>query len=581
LQHLRRRLIGPLRKRAARLRANGWLPQPEADSDAYRAWRRRHEPGPAALDAQRREVPAGAPLISILMPVYNTPRRFLEAAIESVLAQTYSNWQLLMADGASAEPWIHPVLEEYARRDTRIQARFLSENGGISRNTNALLPDATGEFIGFLDHDDTLAPFALFELVKALNQHPDADLLYSDEDLLDPNGERWHPRFKPDWSPETLLGSNYLLHFLVVRSSLLRDLGGLRPEFDGSQDHDLALRAGEQARRVVHIPHVLYHWRQHAASTALNPASKSYAVDAGRRAVQEALKRRGVIAEVAHHAAPGYYHVRPGRDAWPSLSIVIPNRDRASLLRRCVQSIRESGYPSVEVVVVENASEAPETWDCYEELKTSGIRIETWEKSFNYSAINNWAAARTHGELLLFLNNDVHAITADWLKRLAGWAMAPQVGGVGAMLLHPAGTIQHAGIIVGLGGVPSHIHSGEWRGAPGFRGRLMHAHDVAAVTGACLMLQRRHFDEVQGFDERFAVNYNDVDLCLKLRERGYRIVMATEVEMYHLESATRGPRNAQAAMDRLKLDLAELQAKWAAAGMLRDPYFNPDILAVA
>lgn len=580
LLQMRQTLIGPLRRRASQLRAHGWLPQPEADSEAYRAWRQRHEPGPSMLEAQRHEVFAAAPRISIVTPVFNTPRGFLEAAIQSVLAQTYSNWELLLADGASSAPWVRPILEEYSRRDDRIKIRFLSENGGISRNTNALLPDATGEFIGFLDHDDTLAPFALFELVKALNQHSDADLFYSDEDLLDPRGERWHPRLKPDWSPETLLGSNYVLHFLVIRSNLLRELGGLRPAFDGSQDHDLALRAGERARRVVHIPHVLYHWRQHAASTALNPASKSYAVDAGRRAVREALQRRGMIAEVAHHSTPGYYHIRPKLHGWPSLSIVIPSRDRAPLLRRCIQSVQASGYPKLEVVIVENGSQEPSTFDLYEELKRNGVGIEKWDRPFNYAAINNWAAAQTQGELLVFLNNDVHAITADWLQRLAGWAMSPQVGGVGAMLLHPAGTIQHAGIVLGLGGVPSHIHSGEWRGAPGFRGRLMHAHDVAAVTGACLMMQRRIFHQVQGFDERFAVNYNDVDLCLKVRERGHRVVLATEVEMYHDESATRGPRNALA-NDQLANELSELRTKWADTDMLRDPYFNPDILAVA
>ncbi len=390
LPTVRQRLIHPIRARVARLRASGWLPQSEANSEAYRDWQQRHEPGPAELDAQRRHVCAETPRISIVVPVYDTPQGFLEEMIESVLAQTYSNWELLLADGASRASWVRPTLERYAARDSRIKARFLNENGGISRNTNAALPDATGDFIGFLDHDDALAPFALFELAAAINREPDADLIYSDEDLLDPHGQRWHPRFKPDWSPETLLGSNYVLHFLVIRSKLLNELGGLRPEFDGSQDHDLALRAGERTCRVVHIPKVLYHWRQHSNSTALNPASKSYAVAAGHRAVREALARRGVEAEIAHHVTPGYYLVRPGLKKLPSLSVVIPNRDRALLLRRCIRSILQSDYPDCEILVVENGSREPATWDCYRDLEREGVRVETWEKPFNYAAINSW-----------------------------------------------------------------------------------------------------------------------------------------------------------------------------------------------
>ena len=580
LQAFRRKVIRPLRRKATGLRRAGWLPQPEAMSEAYRAWYLRHEPSDSELDAQRQIVSPNAPRISVIVPVYNTPEAFLEAAITSVRTQTYSNWELLLADGASTAHWVRPILEEHARRDQRIKVRFLPENGGISRNSNALIPDATGEFVGFLDHDDALAPFALFEVAEAINRTPEADLLYSDEDLLDPQGRRWHPRFKPDWSPETLLGSNYLLHFLVIRSTLLRDLGGLRPEFDGSQDHDLALRAGERARRVVHIPKILYHWRQHSNSTAMNPASKSYAVDAGHRAVSEALRRRGIEAEVAHHATPGYYRVRPKTRSWPTLSIIIPNHDRVSLLRKCIRSIQRAEFPGCEILVAENGSTEQSTFAYYRELQREGVRIETWPEPFSYAAINNWGAARSQGELLLFLNNDAHAITRDWLQRLAGWAMMPQVGAVGAMLLHPAGTIQHAGIAMGPGGVPGHIHSGEWRGSPGYRGRLMHAHDVSAVTGACLMMRRSNFDEIGGFDEQFAMNYNDVDLCLKLRARQFRIVLASEIELVHDESATRGPRESAEAARRLQEDLTRLRAKWQGTPMLDDPYFNPEILAV-
>ncbi len=577
---LRRHLIRPVRRFLIRLRSGGSPRHPEAESPTYAAWYRRNEPGAAALDAQRGHVFPCMPRISVVVPVFNTPRSFLEATIESVLAQTYPNWELWLADGASSADWVRPILHEYARRDPRIRVRLLTENCGISRNTNAVIPDVTGEFVGLLDHDDTLAPFALFEVAEALNREPDADLLYSDEDLLDEAGHRWHPRFKPAWSPETLLGSNYITHFLVIRASLLRELGGLRSEFDGSQDHDLALRAGERARQVVHIPRILYHWRQHPNSTSLNPDSKSYAFDAGRRAITDALSRRGVAAAVAHHTSPGYYRVRPKTQAFPSLSIIIPNHDRSALLRRCVRSIQAAHYPGCEILVVENGSREAATVKCYRDLSRNRVRIESWDKPFNYAAINNWGAARARGELLLFLNNDVSAITQDWLQRLAGWAMMPGVGAVGAMLLHRAGTIQHAGIVLGPDGEPGHVYAGAWRDEAGHRGRLVHAHDVAAVTGACLMMRREAFAEVDGFDEEFAVNYNDVDLCLKLRSKGFRTVLETEIELYHDESATRGPREAPDARRQLAEDLARFRAKWAGTGMLKDPYFNPDVLAV-
>jgi GT2 family glycosyltransferase len=566
-----------LGKRAAK---NG--PPPEqrhlseaAPPDEYRRWIARHEPTAADLDQQRRHRFARTPTVSVVVPVYNPAADHLDAMVKSVLAQTYPHWELCLAD-ASTAPHIRPALEAFARQDTRVKIEFLPSNLGIAGNSNAALELATGEFVAFLDHDDTLAPFALHEVVSAVNAQPDADFLYSDEDKLDTTGERVEPNFKPDWSPETLRSRNYICHLTAVRRDLLARVGGFRDGFDGAQDYDLVLRATEQARRVVHIPRVLYHWRMHPASTASNKGSKTYAFDSGKRAVADHLRRCGVDASVHDGPILGTYHVIYHLRTQPLVSIIIPNRDHVDVLTRCVESLAKGSYANYELLIVENGSTDPRTATYYAELaRQPHVRILNWVKPFNYAAVNNYAAARASGELLLFLNNDVEAINPDWLEELVKVAVQPGVGAVGAKLYFADDTIQHAGIVVGMGGVAGHAHLNYPRAAAGHMQRLLYTQNVAAVTGACLLMPRRVFEEVGGFDEGFVLAFNDVDLCLQVLAAGHRVVWTPDAELYHLESKTRGPEDTPEKQARFKREYDLFHSKWGAFLKAGDPYYSP------
>ncbi len=543
--------------------------------DEYERWIKAFEPTSRDLQKQRQHAFPRAPIISIVVPVYNPPLPFLKAMFESVQAQTYPHWQLCIAD-ASTNPQIRPVLEEFAK-DARVKLEFLESNQGIVGNSNAALELVSGEFVALLDHDDTIAPFALYEVAKSVLESSDVDFLYSDEDKLDLSGQRVEPNFKPDWSPESLLSRNYICHLSVFRADFLRNLGGFRTGFDGAQDHDLILRATESARRIVHIPQVLYHWRMHRQSTASDAGSKGYAHEAGKRAVQDHLNRKGIDATVHDGAVPGMYHVVYHLRTQPLVSVIVPNKDAVEMLTRCVNSLEQSTYANYELIIVENGSTKPETFEYYRTLEHQPhVRILKWTKPFNYAAVNNYAASHAQGDLLLFLNNDIEAVSTDWLEQMVKIGIQPGVGAVGAKLYFADDTIQHAGIVIGMGGIAGHSHGSYPRMAPGYMQRLRFVQNVSAVTGACLLCPKGIFRSVGGFDEGFVLAFNDVDLCLQILRQGYRVVWTPHAELYHFESKTRGYEDTPEKQRRFRREIDLFQTKWGAFLRQGDPHYNPN-----
>jgi len=551
----------------------GAAPAGDLDHEAqYSEWLRRH-PVTGAEAARRRNVIACLryqPLISIVTPVHDPDEGWLRRAVQSVHSQVYPRWELCLVDDASTKPHVAPVLDEYARADSRIRVQALTRGLGIAGASNAGLAMAKGEFVGLLDHDDELSVDALFEVVRKLNDDPALDLVYSDEDKLDPDGRRVDPFFKPDWSPDLLLSMNYICHFCVFRRTLLDGLAGFGAGFDGSQDYELLLRVTERTQKIAHIPKVLYHWRKIPGSTASEVlTAKPHAYSAARRALEEALRRRGRPGRV-EMVQPGLYSIRYELEATPLVSIIIPTRDRATLLEQCVRSIEErTHYDHYEIVVVDNGSTEAAALDY---LKRLGVRwrVCPYPGPFNFAAINNFAVRQARGEYLLFLNNDTQVIRADWLTGMLAHAQHPEVGAVGARLLYSVGHIQHAGIVLGLGGVAGHPFRGLSASTVSPFGFADVARNCTAVTAACLLMRRRPFEEVGGFDERLPIAYNDVDLCLRLRERGYVIVYTPRALLYHTESATRG-------MDHPAEDEQRFRARWGTVIAAGDPYYNPNL----
>jgi GT2 family glycosyltransferase len=550
---------------------------PHQMEDTYQNWIKTHEPNARELKRQRKHRFNLRPRISIAVPMYQTPLKFLASMIDSVRQQTYSDWELCLADGHSPDPAVRRMLRRYAALDPRIRVAFLPENRGIAGNTNAAIELATGAYVALLDHDDTLAPFALYEVVQAINQNPAADFIYSDEDRLDEKELRVDYHFKPDWSPDALRCHNYICHLMVVERDLLLRIGGFRPGFDGSQDYDLALRGTEQARAVVHIPKVLYHWRKNPASFTAGPRLKE-AQEAALRAIQDHLRRTGIAGTARHNSTIHTFQVERTLPRQPLVSIVIPTQDQQPTLARCLESIARSTYTHYEILLVENGSKESATFAYYKELeKNPRVRLLTWDRPFNYAAVNNFAARQARGEILLMLNNDTEAINRDWLERMLEHALRPEVGIVGAKLYYPNDTIQHAGVVMDAFGLPCHIHHNSPAHSGGYVHRLVITQNLSAVTGACAMMRKQVFEEIGSFDERFVLAYNDVDLCLQCRQHGYWVVWTPHAEMYHHESMTRGPEDTLEKQSRFEAEKKLLQSKWPAYGPLGDPFLNPNL----
>jgi glycosyltransferase involved in cell wall biosynthesis len=554
------------------------------ETDDYMDWVRRFDTlgDSMMLDLARRAERLGpdAPLISLLLPTYQTPERWLRKCIESVLAQVYPRWQLCIADDASPDPRVHEILMEYALSDSRIDVVRRERNGHISAASNSALELAKGEYVALLDHDDELRPHSLLETAQAIVDGDDVSLVYSDEDKIDADGRRFAPNFKPDLDPDLLRSQNYICHFTTIRTDLVRAVGGFREGFEGSQDHDLILRCIErlQPYQIRHVPKVLYHWRAIQGSTALSRAAKDYAASAGARAVAEHLDRLGTGARV-EELSHGHFRVRwPLPELPPKVSLIVPTRDRVTLLRQCIDSILEkTRYSNYEIVVVDNGSAEPETLSYLAQVASNErVHVLRYDIPFNYSAINNWAVCQCDGELIGFVNNDIEVISPDWLQEMASHAVRDEVGAVGAMLYYPDDTIQHAGVILGVNGVAAHVYSGMPKGYPGSGWRARVAQSLSAVTGACLVVERKKFEQVGGLDEGLAVAFNDIDLCLRLREAGYRNVWTPFAELYHHESASRGHEDTPEKRTRFEGEVESMRKRWDES-LRQDPAYNPNL----
>lgn len=557
--------------------------RPQAVSD-YALWARKFDTFTGddlvRLHERAQALLGTGPLISVLVPTYNTPLVWLRRCIDSVLAQAWPRWELCIADDASPDPQVVALLEEYARADARIRVTRRDSNGHISAASNTALSMARGDYVALLDHDDELRPHALLEMAEAIVRHPDVQLVYSDEDKLDVEGQRFDPYFKPDWNPDLLRSQNYVCHLSVIRIGLVREVGGFRIGFEGSQDHDLILRCTERllSTQIHHVPKVLYHWRAIEGSTALTRDSKDYASAAGARAVAEHLQRIASGAQV-EELAHGHFRVCwPVPEPAPKVSLIIPTRDRFELLYTCVESILGStDYPNVELVVVDNQSSEPQALAYLTALESrERVRVLRYDAPFNYSAINNWAIAQCDGELVGLVNNDIEVISPGWLREMAGHALRAEVGAVGAMLYYPNETIQHAGVVLGVHGVAGHIYAGMPRGYHGHGARAWVVQELSAVTGACLLVRRKVFEEVGGLDERLQVAFNDVDFCLRLREYGYRNVWTPFAELYHHESASRGSEDTEEKKARFAGEVRFMRDRWDEV-LAADPAYNPNL----
>ena len=521
--------------------------------------------------------------LSVLVPLYNTPEKFLREMIDSVVTQTYKNWELCLADGSDDKHTdVGRICQEYIEKDSRIKYQKIEKNLGISGNTNVCFSMATGNFIGLFDHDDVMHPSLLFECVKTVCEK-DADYVYTDEaTFTSPNlDDLIVLHFKPDYSPDNLRANNYICHFSMFDADLLKKTGLFRPEYDGSQDHDMILRLTEEAKHVCHIPKILYYWRSHPNSVAADIGAKTYAIDAAKRAVHDHMRDYyGIEVEVeSTRAFPTIFQIKYPIDGEPLISIVIPNKDHVEDLRRCITSIeKKSTWKNYEIIVVENNSVEQSIRDYYKELESDPkVKIVTYEGEFNYSRINNVGVKETKGEYLLFLNNDTEVISPDWMEQLLMYAQRKDVGAVGAKLYYADNTIQHAGVVIGLGAHRSagHTHYKMPREHLGYMGRLCYAQDVTAVTGACLMVKKSIYEEVDGLDESFTISLNDVDLCLKIREKGYLNIFTPFAELYHYESKTRGMEEGEK-LRRYERECAHFRDKWKEQLDAGDPYYNPN-----
>lgn len=521
------------------------------------------------------------PLLSIIMPVYNPPLRLLKEAIESVIAQLYPHWELCIADDCSPNPKVRKLLRAYAAKDQRIKVVYRTENGHISAASNSALAIAQGEYIVLMDHDDVITSHCLWEVVKAIQNNHQPDILYSDEDKIDENHFHQSAYFKPDWSPDHFLAKNYMGHVCVIKKTIIDQIGGFRLGFEGSQDYDLLLRATECTQRIVHIPKVLYHWRIHSLSAAKGEDVKPYAYIAAKKALEETLIRRGLSGKVKYLSGLRGYTIDFDVVKEDLVSIIIPTKDQTELLRNAVDSILEkTSYSNYEIIILNNNStseQLPNFLQEYTQRFPDKVRAVDAHFPFNFSKLMNLGASLSAGKYLLLLNNDVEVIDEHWLTHMVSYAQQGHIGAVGARLLYPDDTIQHAGVIIGLGGIAGHAFTGQYRDEPGYFNLIQSVTNFSAVTAACLMVKKSLFDEVGGMDETFEVEYNDVDFCLQLRKAGYYNVYLPQVELYHYESATRGhPHQSKSSYERHVREMALFKKKWQSI-IDRDPFYNPNL----
>ncbi len=577
---------------------NRLLDKLEPEEVPYGPWFEKNRTGDQELERQagRQQSFACRPLISIVVPCYQTPEKYLTEMLDSVRQQSYSRWQLCLADATPSDK-VKEMVEAYCAKyqEKRIKYRHLSENLGIAENTNAGIEMAEGEWIGFLDHDDLLAPEALYEVVFLMNQEPEAEAIYSDEDQVEETRsglEHKKPHFKPDFSLDLLRSNNYITHFFCVSRRVVVQTGGFRAEFNGAQDYDFILRCTEKAAKVGHVPRVLYHWRVHSNSTADNPLSKMYAYDAGKHALEEHLKRMNQPGDVSQLLHFGFYRVKYPVSGNPLVSILIPNKDQSQTLRRCIQSIERSVWKNYEVIIIENNSQEAETFQYYRELcqgegegKIYGrgflsggqaVKVVVWDSGFNYSAINNFGASYAQGEYFVLLNNDIEIITADWLEEMLGNCQRPEVGIVGARLYYPDNTVQHAGIVVGIDGIAANMFPGLRRGQEGYYHKAAIQLNYSAVTAACLMVSREIYEKVHGLEEQLAVAFNDLDFCLRVCQQGYLVVYNPFVEAYHYESKSRGQEDTKEKLYRFGEEIEFIRNRWMDLLKKGDPYYNPN-----
>ncbi|TLM80010.1 glycosyltransferase family 2 protein [Microbulbifer harenosus] len=555
-------------------------PSASADYDTIVA-RERLEYNPETV-ANRIKAFTYQPLISIVVPVYNTRPDLLERCIASVRAQHYQNWQLCLADDASTDESVPQILDKAANDEPRINWVRREVNGHICAASNSALGLARGEFIALLDHDDELAPHALLEVVAALQVHTDARIVYSDEDKLGEDGRRCEPHFKPDWNPDLLYAQNFVSHLGVYHADLVRTVGGFRAGFEGSQDYDLLLRCVEMVRpeQVVHIPRVLYHWRATEGSTALDSGEKDYTTAASIAALTDHFRRKGQVVDVSEGIAPNTFRVQhPVPEPQPLVTLLIPTRDGYEILKQCIDSIIDkTTYRNYEILVLNNQSSCEQTLQYFQEISArENVRVVDYDYPFNYSAMNNFGVAQAKGDIVGLVNNDIEVISPEWLDEMVSHVAREEIGCVGAKLYYPNDTVQHAGVVLGLGGVAGHSHKHFPRTDPGYFYRLNLVQNYSAVTAACLLVRKSVFEEVGGLDEEnLTIAFNDVDFCLKVREAGYRNLWTPYAELYHHESISRGDDTAPEKAARFQAEINHMRSKWSDV-LLIDPAYNRNL----
>lgn len=587
---VKQQIIGELRKikiyysqfgiRAVFLRVTDKLTR--KGGTEYEEWLRRHQPSRLRLFRQRFRKFAYMPKISIVVPLYKTPENYLREMIDSVRMQSYRNWELCLSDGSGVNSPVKEILKEYTEKDKRIRVKDNEMQLHISDNTNAALDMVTGDYIAFMDHDDLLTPDALYECVAEINEYPETELIYTDEDKITMDGsEHFLPHFKPDFNYDLLCTTNYFCHLVVVKKELYQKAGRLNGKYDGAQDYDFVLRCIEKTSKIRHVPMVLYHWRACEGSTADSADNKSYIVDAGAGAVRAHYERTGIDAEVIPTKYPGMYRTKYPVKTTPEVSIIIPNKDHIDDLLKCLHSINEKNtYENVEIIIVENNSERKKTFEEYKKIMRDDPRVKVlyWKgEGFNYPEINQYGVDHASGKYLLFLNNDTEMISEDCIMEMLSYCMREDVGAVGARLYYEDGTIQHGGVIVGLGGVAGHAFLGLNGDAPGYFARAQVIQDLSAVTAACMMMKRSVYEEVGGFDPEFAVAFNDVDLCLKIRKAGYLIIYDPYAELMHYESKSRGYEDTEEKVERFNKEVKLFRNRWEDFIRQGDPYYSPNL----